>query len=386
MYGAQNEAWNVSMGTTSPIFIPRDPESPEVRPGESYFIVKIQSAQAAFAGSIWKKVKRLIVTSQVTLNHPALGGEPLRAIQRSREVRGGRAEQLGLSPNLINLVPASMDRVSISIEFILDTENRLVALGGLINDDSFLAAVSLAPGAAIAARTIAGLSQKILNTFLEAKEREPILQFSGDFNIPTGELRDGYYVILGTRDKESPFPRPLPVLSVQNNDVLAGGSPVTQWSYVLLDVRCLPARTRDLNGGASWATKMRQAEAVAQRLSSNPFAEKEEKQSAWEECMALLKESQVLLLDDTNYLEREGRDIVKASYARCYEDIWGREARARALTSPGVPADVRQDPEAVLADRAVLGIPSDENLEDTLDRYADEVLESRRVIKGEGIL
>src|SRR6266700_5167388 len=69
---------------------------------------------------------------------PTLGQESLRAIQRSREVQRGRAEQLGLTSNLIGLVPAVMSRISISIEFILDKENRLAVLGGLINDDSFL--------------------------------------------------------------------------------------------------------------------------------------------------------------------------------------------------------------------------------------------------------
>jgi hypothetical protein len=53
-----------------------------------------------------------------------LEDEPLRAIQRSREVQPNRAEKLGLIPNLINLVPVTIDRVSLSLEFVLDKENR----------------------------------------------------------------------------------------------------------------------------------------------------------------------------------------------------------------------------------------------------------------------
>jgi hypothetical protein len=124
---------NLITGTTAPIFIPHGPEPKTIRPGEDYFLVQIHSAQAAFTGPIWERIRQLIITSQVSLNHPNLGNEPLRAIQRSREVNRNRAEQLGLSPNLIKLVPASMTHVSISIEFILDKENRLHALGGLIN-------------------------------------------------------------------------------------------------------------------------------------------------------------------------------------------------------------------------------------------------------------
>jgi hypothetical protein len=382
MSDTQNEKPRPTTGTTEPIPIDRDPASRIVQPGETYFIVKIRSAQAAFSGRIWERVKRLIVTSQVALNHPVLGPEPIRAIQRSREVRQGRAEQLGLSPNLINLVPATMDHISISIEFILDKENRLAALGGLINDDSFLAAVSLAPGAAVVARTIAGLSQKILQTFIQPEEREPILQFSGDFNLASGELQEGHYVILGTRDERCPLPRGGRKFRVRDGDLLADGKAVTQWSYVLLEVRCLGARTRDLNEGATWAKKLRQAEAVAQRLASDPFVDDEERQRAWQECKALLKETQVLILDDTNYLRREAQDITKAAFANCYADIFGQQASRRALVAL---KETELDSGTLLADRAFLGIPPDEDLEATLDRYADQVAEARRLIRQEGI-
>src|SRR5207247_1647044 len=135
------------------------------------FWVQIAGAQAVFSGKFWESVKQLIVTSQVSLNHPALGPDPLKAIQRSREVRPNRAEQLGLTPNLINLVLAAMTQFSFSIEFILDKENRLAKLGALINHDTFLSAVSLAPGAAAVARSIAGVTQKLINTFFQPQER-----------------------------------------------------------------------------------------------------------------------------------------------------------------------------------------------------------------------
>jgi hypothetical protein len=220
----------LTLGTTTPIYIPFETEPKEVKAGGTYFIIKIHSSQAAFTGHFWEKVKRLIITSQVKLNHPLLGDEPLRAIQRAREVRPNRAEKLGLSSNLISLVPATMDRVSLSLEFVLDKENRLATLGGLINDDAFLAAVSLVPGAAMAARTIGRVSQKLIQSFLDPEERQPILQFSGDFNIAGGELKEGYYVVLGTRDEQAPLPRPLPGLELKGNELLSDGQPVVQWS------------------------------------------------------------------------------------------------------------------------------------------------------------
>ncbi|RMF29890.1 MAG: hypothetical protein D6759_13020 [Chloroflexi bacterium] len=376
----------VTVGTTSPIYIPRGPEAKAVRPGESYFVVRIKGAQAAFSGPLWEKARRLIVTSQVSLNHPLLGPEPLQAIQRSREVHKGRAEQLGLSPNLINLVPATMDHVSISLEFIVDKENRLAALGGLINDDAFITAISLAPGAAAAARTIGTLADKILQTFLEPEERQPILAFSGDFNIATGDLQDGYYVILGTRDERNPLPRPLPTLEVQDGDLLADGQPVTQWSYVILDVRCLEVRTRDLNEGAGWAEKLRRAEGVAQRLGGDPFVGEEERRQAWQECKNLLKEAQVLLMEDPTYLRREAQDIIKEAYVRCREQIFGAEAGGISFGLPGTPKGPMRGEADTPSDRAFLGIPPEEDLHAAVRRYTAQVSEARRLLQEAGLL
>ena len=73
----------------------------------------------------------------------------------------------------------------------------------------FMTAISLAPGAAIAARTIGAVSQKLLQTFMKAGRTVAILQFSGDFNIANG-LPEGYYIILGTRDPNNPSPTRCP--------------------------------------------------------------------------------------------------------------------------------------------------------------------------------
>jgi hypothetical protein len=362
------------------MYIPHDAAPPKlIRPGDGYFFIQIKGAQAAFYGSIWERVKRLIITSQVNLTHPVLGPDPLRAIQRSREVQRERAEQLGLSPNLIHLIPASMPHVSISIDFILDRENRLVQLTGLINDDTFQTAIALTPGAAVAARTIAGLSQKIMQTFLQLEERRPILQFTGDFNIAGEGLKAGYYVILGTHDERYPIPSPLPELQVEDGALLADGRPVTQLCYVVLDVLCTSARTRDLNDGAPWDAKLRQAEAAAARVAGNPLASDDEKKQSWQECLSLLKEAQVLLLADANYLRSEAMAICKAAYAACYDDIYGVK-ESRQVLGPGAqkPATAQPDPRS---DRAFLGISSDEDLTATLRNYAESVAESRRILR-----
>ncbi len=368
----------VIIGTTSPIFVPRGSEARTVRPGQSYIVVQIHSAQAVFAGSIWERVRRLIITSQVSLNHPSLGAEPLRAIQRSREVGRNRAEQLGLSPNLVKLTPVTMTHLSVSIEFILDKENRLAALGSLINDDSFLSVLSLAPGPAMVAKTIGGLAQKVMSSFLTAEERQPILQFTGDFNFGGAELQEGYYVILGTRDEQNALPTPMPPLAIRNGELVADGQKVTRWSYVVFDIRSIPARTRELNEGAAWDQKLREAEDEAEGIAGNPYASDDERRQAWAKCLALIKEAQALLRSDQNYLRSEAEDIIKAAHFKCV-----------AALAPGVQkggsASISAWSPDTFADRAFLGIPPEEDLASTLDSYAERVAESRRILRATSI-
>lgn len=362
-------------GTTSPIYIPRVDNPPAVRPGENYFFVKIHGAQAAFYGSVWERVKQLLITSQVSLNHPLLGPEPLRAIQRARAVQRRRAEKLGLSSNLIDLSPATMTNVSLSIDFVLDKENRLQALSGLINEDVFVTAISLAPGAAPVAKTLGSLSAKLLRTFLTAQEREPILQFSGDFNIHADALQDGYYVILGTRDGDNPLPAPpLPSLAVAHGELLLNDRPVTQLSYVILEVRVLPVRTRDASDGAPWVEKLRQAEATAQRLAGDPFATDEQRKAEWETCKKQLKEGQLLLLADANFLPREAQDIVAAAYHYCYQQIFEEGVRGHKSAAGLESAQIESD-------KRFLEFDPGEDLRQRVTAYAEQTMAARRILQ-----
>jgi hypothetical protein len=367
------------VGTSTPIFVHRDAQSdaPEVRVGQDYFVVQIYAAQASFTGSIWEKSKRLVIASQVDIDHPSLGGEKLKALQRSREVRRQRSEQLGLRPNLIDLVPAVMTRISISLEYLLDVENRLATLSSLINEDSFIAAVSLAPGAAAVAKTVGALASKVVQSFMPAEERKPILQFAGDFNLSGGQLRDGYYVILGSVDEDNPLPNPMPRLSIRDGHVLADGVLLTQLSYAVFDVRRVEARTRDLSEAAPWDTKLREAEDLAREVLANPLAIEEEKRAAWQKCQTLLREAQTLLRSDVRYHRWEAENIVKVALLVCREVVLdaGRERGGRAALRsekvwlPGSPDD-----------RQMLEIPPDEDLEEVADGYAEKVAASRRAL------
>lgn len=379
MFRKNNQPY-ATIGTTQPIFIPNNDDPKPVRPGRDYFLVQILNAQASFTGSIWQHVERLLVMSQVNINHPIIGNESLRAIQRSREVRKERAEQLGLSPNLVTLIPASMTHFSVSLEFVLDKKNRMHALSSLINDDSFLATVSLAPGAVMVAKTVGGLAQKVITTFIPAQEREEILKFNGDFNLAAKNLYEGYYVILGTRDEKNPIPNPIPKLDIQDGELLANGERVTQLSYVILDVRRTEARTRDLNEGAQWEGKLREAEDEAQRVKDDPFTTDEERKQTWDKCKNLLQEAQILLRSDLNFHRHEASCIIKAAFLQCSDAL---NISQESQPAGGIIKASRYgwQPD-IMADRSFLDISPEEDLKADNDDYAKKVATSRALLQG----
>ena len=371
-------------GTTAPIFVSRDPPSASqaVRPGQDYFLVKIHAAQAAFRGSIWNRVTGLVITSQVNLNHRNLGSQSLRAIQRTREVRRNEAQPLGLSPNLIHLVPAVMTGVSIGIDFILDRENQLVRLSGLINSDSFFSTLSLAAGPAAVAKTVAGLADKVIQTFIPAKDQQVILTFNGDFNLATLDLKDGYYVIMGTRDDETPLPDPATRLEVKDGNLRVGGTLADRWSYVILDVQRTETRPREMNGGAPWADKLREAEDEAQLLMRNPRAKDDERERTWHTCFKLIEEAQTLLRADDNYLPKDAANMITVVVNICNQVFNPTRAERGAVAKDITPDMWMPDLPNTLA---ALGLPSNMNINKTLDDYADQVFAARKTLKAAGI-
>ena len=202
-----------------------------------------------------------------------------------------------------------MTHVSVSVDFIVDVEDRLAALTSLINDDSLTQALSLAPGAALTAAAISSLAQKIIRTLVPVEGQQPVLQFASDFNLDGEGLRDGFYVVLGSQDDRVPLPQQPPKLTITDR-LLADGEPVTSLSYVVLDVRRSPARLRERSGGALWDAKLREAEGLALLVGEDPAATDEQRREAWLRCRGLLQEAQVLLYADSNYLASEAKEVL----------------------------------------------------------------------------
>jgi len=363
------------IGTTSPIFVPRSDKPASIRPGKDYLFIQIHSAQAAFHGSIWDQVDNLIVATKVKLNYPNPEQEGLRAIQRTRKVSKDRAEQLGLSPNLISLIPAVMPELSITIDFILDVNNNLQNLSNIINSDSLFTAISLAPGAALVAKTISSLADKIISNFIPAQEQQPILQFSGDFNLAVGNLLNGFYVILGTKDVRNPLPDSTEALQISGSNCLLNGKQITQLSYIVLDIRSTPVRTREMNGGALWNLKLNEAEDEARRVGSDPLAKDVERKEVWQKCKNLIKEAQALLRNDPNYLRVEADNIIKECFARCCQDL-----EIKLEVSPISSVGRGWQPN-MYAERSELEIFPQEDLVATMAAYQERASEARRIFQ-----
>lgn len=361
-----------STGTTSLVEVEKL-AGPVIKPGEGYFTVKVFTAQVAFQGSIWQSTRRVIVASKAVANHPLLDREPYVALQASREVQKGASVKLGLSPVLISLTPATMDRVSLSLEFILDSENRLSQLTKLIDDEKFTSALSLAPGALAAAKTVSTLAKGVLDAFLPGDGKTPILQFSKDFVVTEG-IAPGRYAILGSENKSNPLPKE-PKLSLNGIELQHNGSPVTNLSYVVLEIRTSPARTAELAKDATWYKKLQAAKRVASDFSQDPFLDENKKKAAWTECSQLIREAHALIHDDPLYIEAEATKIINEAWDTVKSFIF--PARTATLGAPPV-----LDSET----RRLLAATSLGEISKRAESYRAEAEESRSLLTAAGVL
>ncbi len=142
-------------------------------------------------------------------------------------------------------------------------------------------------------------------------------------------------------------------------------------------MNCVPVRTRGLNNGAIWERRFREAEAVALRAAYEPDQEK--KEQIWKECINLIKEAQLLLLADPNYLRREGMDITLEVLAYCRDQIYGEQRKRSSSSVDTVSLDIRPD-------LIFLGISSEEDIEARLNSYGAQVLATRSVIREKEII
>lgn len=353
-----------TLGTLTPIYVPPDATPPvaKIAKNQGYFLIRIHAAQASYKGTFWQNLrnapKQVLVTSTVQLQ-PWIN-EPLPQIQAARRIRPNQAVQLGLRANLIDFIPAILDKVSIKLSLILDQKDRLAALSGAINGSGFLSTISLAEPTMATVKALGSASRAVLDAFLEAEAKKPILEFAGDFNIGTDDLRAGYYVLLGTVDEVTPLPSAAQ-LTVLGTSLQVNGQSTEEWSYVILEVICSQARGR--NPQAKWNKLLSDAEAQADRLVRMERPTKVQRDGALDKCRSLIDKADALIRDDPNYLPEEAQQIVASSFKTCQDKILA-EAKQR-----GVAAVTTADP-WFSATRQALGFSQDADIDRIVSDYA----------------
>jgi hypothetical protein len=370
-----------TIGTMGPIFVPypadQTPAVADVGREEGYFLLRVHSAQAAYWGSTWgsfiNPAYQILVTSQVML-HPRTD-QPVRGIQVARRIRRKQAVQLGLRSNLTDLVPTTLERVSVTLDFVLDRKDRLKALTGAINDSGFLGTLSMAEPTLATAKALGKAGGLILDAFLQPEERTPILQFTGDFNVGSRDLKAGYHVLLGSVDESNPLPRQIPKLEIRGRDLILDDQPVTKLSYVVLEVICTRARQR--SGVADWDVRLRQAEDKASDFEQERNPTEESRKKTWNECSKLIQEARTLLRADPSVLPREANDIILAVYASCEKVFSGTSAGTR---SPKAAVLAAITPTEITEARRMLQVPEAGNLEEDVRRYAEDVLAAKKLL------
>jgi hypothetical protein len=272
---------------------------------------------------------------------------------------------------LTDFIPATVDKVSIKLNLLLDQKDRLESLSNAINNSGFLTTISLSEPVLATAKALGKASRCILDAFLEAETKKPILEFTGDFNVGTPDLRSGYHVFLATTDKGSPLPAHDAHYSVEGTTLLVDQQPATRWSYVILEVMCSEARDR--NPQANWDKLLREAEAAASEFARNAaFLDanqmKAKQKAAVDKCQALITKAETLLQADPNYVSEERSRIIAASFKDYTDKITGI-ATTRRYGAPASRVHNRRISDARLA----LGLPKDAELNQVLLRYAEQV-------------
>ncbi len=312
------------IGTTSPIFIPftQAPARP-IEPGECYFYLKIREAAVYFPAAFWVRPQHLLVTSQVELRHPAWQTDRLLSLRYLRPIERNQPRVLGISPNLLGLIPARLDSFTLSIDFLADSQNLFAKLASTINEGQFFKELNLVPGVQAVAGIVSRIAGGLLKAFLKEEEQVPLLKFSGSFNLvaesqegpPDQErLREGLYVILGSLDPTYPLPSGADAQHLyvpQNGGLMLGGGPVETLSYVILEVRRADLRSVEVDGGAEWASRLREAKAVEDktRLAPNPSRLTEYR----EQWGGLMEAFAFLLRNDPNFLDRDADRIINTA-------------------------------------------------------------------------
>lgn len=330
-------------GTTPPIFIPKCEPPKYIMLHKAYFLVKLTNVEVVYQGDMWTMVDQFSVNSKVALNCPPLSPIPIEVWHGTYTVKNGQMERLSFATLLPDVVPAKMSQMSVAL------------------------------------------------TFAGEKMSHPIFQFAGNFLIwihPRNDgLRAGYYAMLGSQDGQHPLSEmPDPSrFKVKENRLYWDEQPVSQLGYssILLEVMSLDTRTHFMHHGAPWHLEFMEAKALAEDVAKGMIAGEKRIEAAWETCYGRLKQARTLLYQDPWYLPDEAELIYMQMATSCRDKFLGITQAERSLKS------YRGQPEAapeLQADLADLELDPYTNVAAALLRYAEQVDQTRSLLRQEGML
>jgi len=261
-----------------------------------------------------------------------------------------------------------MNRIRVTIEFLLDKTSRLTDVKQLIDSEAFTTAVSLVPGAAMAGKAVSSIAEGVL-TLLGPKGQASILKFIGDFPFVDGTVQSGYYVILGTKDKENPFPDIMPTFEITEDGVLlAGGKEVTQWSYVILQAVAVPHRYAE-TGTGKWVKLLNEVKTITTKMHGDFRVTNEDKYKALDKCEELIHNAHVLLLNDPLYLPDEANQIIRDAYKTARNSLLPKETRGL-----GAPPILKHIP-------SYLGVPDMPTLDKMVEEYHSKDIATKKILR-----
>lgn len=351
---------------------------------QCYLLFRLHDVYVSTDNSFFKHIDTILLRSKLDIKSPERINYEFTGLQTIREKQSGG--NLGLSKNLSQLLPAVMDVVTISVDLITNKKNYLAMLNNLVNDQALLSTIaSFMPGAGIVAQAIGEISEKLINAFVPAEEREPVLQFNGDFNIATNDLKSGFYAVLsGARGTQLPLAAS--ELTYKDGCLLFQDKLITDLSYIIFEI--VAVTRRGSKPSTDWYKNLVDAERIAKDLSLS-IKDPKRRLSQWSRrALPLLQEARMLIMRDPEYITSDANAIIDASLKTCMDSVKPAK-RTRTERNYSIQDDAQGEEAqrniSIEKYRSRIGIKTKESLDDTVKQYAIDLFQSRETLDQYGI-
>ncbi len=311
-------------GTLGPIRLSLGDDAP-LEVGTDYFLVQVVAAQALISQGLIERwfypARHVVVTSEVSLD---AGAERLKleGLQATRPISSGEGALMAIERNIIHLSPARAASFRLVFTYWMTTDDRIGQFGNLVRDDPAMrVAFGLAPAQIAVAQAVSGLVGKVLNVFLQREERQPLLQFEGDFNLAAGTVLPGRHAFISNAGTpEVSLALDPNKLSFKDKRLHYQERTIDHLSYAVLSIERVPVRGPNASPESRWYGKLQQARQLGTRAESLRNTPKE-LEKLRTEIRELIEGAQKLLHEDKRYHDWEAELIIKDAILLAQEQL-----------------------------------------------------------------